>query len=214
MTEYDYSPQARERYIEKQLAIARWVDETNHYPPANPFLSSEAPGTSDSVQRPDFASPDYNPDSDSYFGHYSSRDRRRSGDDSHHRRRSNHGSPRTSHSARRHLRSSSSPPSPHTSYPRAAPTSNQYPYLYAPGYAQPQHSQDRYPSNAATITPPMSSPQPYTPYGRSSPNQPILIPMNGREGGYYLVQPRGVTYQVVVSLLPFRYSLLLLRSLV
>ncbi|KAL0950460.1 hypothetical protein HGRIS_010409 [Hohenbuehelia grisea] len=37
MTEYDYSPDAYERYIAKQLSIARWVDNTNQHAPANPY---------------------------------------------------------------------------------------------------------------------------------------------------------------------------------
>ncbi|KAF9002899.1 hypothetical protein BDQ17DRAFT_1326283 [Cyathus striatus] len=42
MTEYDYSPDAYEKYLAGQQRIARWVDETQKYPPANPFLPSTA----------------------------------------------------------------------------------------------------------------------------------------------------------------------------
>lgn len=37
MTEYDYSPEAYEQHLAKQARIARWVDNTNEYTPANPF---------------------------------------------------------------------------------------------------------------------------------------------------------------------------------
>ncbi|KAF8968402.1 hypothetical protein BDZ97DRAFT_435078 [Flammula alnicola] len=37
MTEYDYSPEAFEAHMRKQQQIARWVDNTNHYPLRNPF---------------------------------------------------------------------------------------------------------------------------------------------------------------------------------
>ncbi|KLO13625.1 hypothetical protein SCHPADRAFT_903954 [Schizopora paradoxa] len=44
MTEYDYSPEAYERYIAKQQSIARWVERQAQEAPryANPFLPSEA----------------------------------------------------------------------------------------------------------------------------------------------------------------------------
>ena len=38
MTEYDFSPEAYERHLEKQHNIARWVDKTRRYVPANPFF--------------------------------------------------------------------------------------------------------------------------------------------------------------------------------
>lgn len=46
MTEYDYSPEAYERYIAKQQSIARWVERQAQEAPryANPFLPSEAGG--------------------------------------------------------------------------------------------------------------------------------------------------------------------------
>jgi hypothetical protein len=37
MTEYDYSPEAYEQHLAKQARIARWVDKSNEYTPANPF---------------------------------------------------------------------------------------------------------------------------------------------------------------------------------
>ncbi|KDR72319.1 hypothetical protein GALMADRAFT_143166 [Galerina marginata CBS 339.88] len=39
MTEYDYSPGARERYLVKQAQIADWVNQTQQHEPANPFMS-------------------------------------------------------------------------------------------------------------------------------------------------------------------------------
>ena len=38
MTEYDYSPDAMERHLSKQAAIADWVHKTEQYDPANPFV--------------------------------------------------------------------------------------------------------------------------------------------------------------------------------
>lgn len=40
MTEYDFSPEAYERHLEKQHNIARWVDKTRRYAPANPFIAA------------------------------------------------------------------------------------------------------------------------------------------------------------------------------
>jgi len=37
MTEYDYSPDAYERYLAKQASIARWVDNTHESTPVDPF---------------------------------------------------------------------------------------------------------------------------------------------------------------------------------
>jgi len=39
MTEYDFSPEARERYLATQNRIARWVDQTNKQPAENPFVA-------------------------------------------------------------------------------------------------------------------------------------------------------------------------------
>jgi len=36
MTEYDYSPDAYERYLAKQASIARWVDNTHEFSPVDP----------------------------------------------------------------------------------------------------------------------------------------------------------------------------------
>ncbi|KAJ8489814.1 hypothetical protein ONZ45_g13432 [Pleurotus djamor] len=51
MTEYDYSPEAYERYIAKQHAIASWVDNTKQYPPANPFVPTTPAVQARSLQR-------------------------------------------------------------------------------------------------------------------------------------------------------------------
>ena len=37
MTEYDFSPEALDAYVQKQYKIANWVDDTKRQPPANPF---------------------------------------------------------------------------------------------------------------------------------------------------------------------------------
>ncbi|KAF9532361.1 hypothetical protein CPB83DRAFT_847720 [Crepidotus variabilis] len=38
MTEYDYSPDAYERYMATQNRIARWTESTQSYPPSDPFM--------------------------------------------------------------------------------------------------------------------------------------------------------------------------------
>ncbi|KAJ4482926.1 hypothetical protein C8J55DRAFT_488464 [Lentinula edodes] len=43
MTEYDYSPEAQERYKAKLQSIGKWVHNTEKYELANPFVSSPAP---------------------------------------------------------------------------------------------------------------------------------------------------------------------------
>ncbi|KAF5388951.1 hypothetical protein D9757_005046 [Collybiopsis confluens] len=53
MTEYDYSPEAYDRYKAKLRSIDRWVHNTERYEPANPFMPTPAmptarlPGSSD-----------------------------------------------------------------------------------------------------------------------------------------------------------------------
>src|SRR5258708_5810304 len=37
MTEYDFSPEALDAYVQKQYKIANWVDGTKRQPPSNPF---------------------------------------------------------------------------------------------------------------------------------------------------------------------------------
>ncbi|KAF8626278.1 hypothetical protein AX15_004951 [Amanita polypyramis BW_CC] len=38
MTEYDFSPEAYEKYVQTQHRIARWVDKTRRYTPSDPFV--------------------------------------------------------------------------------------------------------------------------------------------------------------------------------
>lgn len=53
MTEYDYSPEAYDRYKAKLRSIDRWVHETERHEPANPFMptpgmpTARLPGSSD-----------------------------------------------------------------------------------------------------------------------------------------------------------------------
>lgn len=55
MTEYDYSPEAYEQHLAKQARIARWVDNTNEYTPANPFRP--LPGVPDERSSPSPSGP-------------------------------------------------------------------------------------------------------------------------------------------------------------
>ncbi|KAF9041740.1 hypothetical protein BDZ89DRAFT_1156371 [Hymenopellis radicata] len=43
MTEYDYSPEAVERYKDKQRSVHRWAVETSRHNPANPITLSKTP---------------------------------------------------------------------------------------------------------------------------------------------------------------------------
>ncbi|KAF5361940.1 hypothetical protein D9756_002015 [Leucocoprinus leucothites] len=204
MTEYDYSPEAHERYITKQYAIARWVDSTNRYEPANPFLPSE-PSRSpfqDAANRAlerDTQDSGYDDghhrSSSRHYHHRDEKDRQRRPTydryDSHHSRSS----------SRKDSRSSSTYPTrPHTSH-------SHYPQEFSPVNAQtPQYpnGQQQYPYyNHATHGPygsssnsPLAMPQPRAPNEQTS-NMPTLVPINGGAGGYVLVPPKGATYQVV-----------------
>jgi len=43
MTEYDFSPEAIDAYIQKQAKISNWVNNTNRHPPANSFTTATPP---------------------------------------------------------------------------------------------------------------------------------------------------------------------------
>ncbi|KAJ3574755.1 hypothetical protein NP233_g1551 [Leucocoprinus birnbaumii] len=42
MTEYDYSPDAYERYLATQRRITRWAEDASRHSPSNPFVASPA----------------------------------------------------------------------------------------------------------------------------------------------------------------------------
>jgi hypothetical protein len=46
MTEYDYSPEARNKFVEKMNSVARWRDNTNGITLRDPFVKTPAPARS------------------------------------------------------------------------------------------------------------------------------------------------------------------------
>ncbi|KAJ3560898.1 hypothetical protein NP233_g10536 [Leucocoprinus birnbaumii] len=201
MTEYDYSPEAVDRYIAKQHSIARWVDNTNRYEPGNPFLPSETSGTPYQPESLRYASPERDYEEDYHRSssrhHRDDKDRQRR---PHYERYDSH----TSHtgSSRKNSRSSSRPHTSQAHYPSQPLPANGQGYQY-PNGQQPysyfnQPAQSPYSSNPST---PLTSPQPRTPY-EQPPNMPTLVPINGGNGGYYIVPPKGTTFQVVQAQSP------------
>jgi hypothetical protein len=204
MTEYDYSPEAYERHIAKQNAIARWVDHTNHCAPTNPFQPSEAQDSPHPRRLTCRGAHDSESEGD-HYQHSSSSHHRHHGDDRDHHRRPHYDrydSHQSHSSSRKNSRSSSSPPTRSNSYyPHRQSSQDRAGYFYSsPG----PHTPNPYGSSSST---PLTPPQPRTPYEQPSGNQPTLVPIHGGAGGYYLVPPQGVSYQVMVSVLksPFAF---------
>ncbi|KAF7770218.1 hypothetical protein Agabi119p4_6192 [Agaricus bisporus var. burnettii] len=186
MTEYDYSPEAYERYVSRQQAIARWVDDTSLYTPANPFVP--LPGASPpTTYRPQDRGPDVNFERSS-----SSRPLGYSyGKDDGHRSRPG-----------RHDR--------HRSRKQSAPTPATYIYSSQPAYGygvqqQVPYGQGQYhyrstsaqynsPYDSSSRTP-TASPPPRS-ASKSQPNQPIVIAIKGGNTGHFPGRQKGVSYQV------------------
>lgn len=205
MTEYDYSPEAYERYVSRQQAIARWVDDTSLYTPANPFVP--LPGASPpTAYRPQDRGPDVNFERSS-----SSRPLGYSyGKDDGHRSRPG-----------RHDR--------HRSRKQSAPTPATYNYSSQPAYGygvqqQVPYGQGQYhyrstsaqynsPYDSSSRTP-TASPPPRS-ASKSQPNQPIVIAIKGGNTGHFPGRQKGASYQVVSHFnlsLFFSSTLLSIRS--
>lgn len=133
MTEYDYSPEAYERYMAKQHSIANWVSKTNSYPPANPFVPTTPAVQAKSLQR----------DMTRSSGHSSHHSRSKSAKYDDRRDRDRDVKPRDRDWDRQHYSDRPSNSSPTAPY---LPPSN--------SHSRPSHS--RRSSNQTTRTPPSS----------------------------------------------------------
>ncbi|TFK42984.1 hypothetical protein BDQ12DRAFT_301932 [Crucibulum laeve] len=220
MTEYDYSPEAYERYLDKQLKIARWVDTTHQYSPSNPFT----------IATPHIkALKELNEEEHHRSSRHSSRHRR--DEDRYHRDRDRHhrdSSPATSPtssrpSPTRHRSSSHSviPTRPTPIRSQTAPGVKD-PYQSSSKHSSSRPSHSRRSSNSSATTRPQSSGASYypppkprrgeqmrsntTPAGYGYPNdnqnqnpyayttnQPVTFPGGN---GYVVVPPNGVNVTV------------------
>jgi hypothetical protein len=193
MTEYDYSPEAYERYVRKQQAIARWVDNTNLHTPANPFVPlpdassstyrSQDRGLNVDYERPSSSRRSYSYDPDG--GHRTQ-----------HARQVRHMSRKHSSPASASYIYSSQPAHGHNVQPQIPYRQGQHPYN------PPVTKQYDSPYDSSLRTP-TASPPPQPSHNPQS-SQPAVIPINDGKGSYFLVPPKGATYQAVVSSLrPF-----------
>ena len=120
MTEYDYSPEALDRYVRKQRTIAHWVQKTKQGPMRDPFTPATPAANTYPLENPERPSDDlrthhrglsydeYDRHPDRGLDRYGERDRDRGvHDDKHkHKARSLHHTSRPPH--RRHRSSSQS----------------------------------------------------------------------------------------------------------
>ncbi|KAH8115466.1 hypothetical protein DFH11DRAFT_108652 [Phellopilus nigrolimitatus] len=202
MTEYDYSPDAYEKYMVKQRAIARWVDRQSYEAPryGNPFLPSEygdpppAPANPPTKPLVRSASTPVDPRAVSGQSHSRTRDRHNYHHAHHHRGPSNASSqtlvqtygapaaPRASAGP-----SSSSPPHsrPHShsrsgarAHSRPPPARSQtYAHASQPAFSSSQVQLSKGPVRSATLpaqtqTLIQSQPQPHYP---SAPGHPVVM---------------------------------------
>jgi hypothetical protein len=180
MTEYDYSPDAYERYLATQQRIARWTEETSRYRASNPFITSRTENSHSSFGSPSFSG-SRPPSTDR------SQTRRRSTSDSANKRpvpsrsctapTSVHGSSAEySHSSSRsrstHHHSSGSSASRRTS-----------------GSSRRRATA----STLKTVIPNSDSPT----YIKRSKSQSVLVPIDG--GRYVIIPPKGTRLEVLVS---------------
>lgn len=97
MTEYDFSPEAYERYLEKQNNIARWVDKTRRYVPSNPFFpttpAAQYAALNTHVDRTDPQSHRHHRSHSSHSSHSSKHQTRRQPPSSSHHRTASHSIP-------------------------------------------------------------------------------------------------------------------------
>jgi len=190
MTEYDYSPEAYERYLSTQQRISRWVDHTQQQPPANPFV------------------PSVTSESRSSGGHYSSH----SGSSSrrHDHRSSSHSNSHassrdytadarsSSHSHRPTVTRTNTSPHSHSTHVSSSHTSSH----------RSRHSSSQRRSSSLSPSSSLSSsrtlpystvhPDPMSPTViEPSYSQPIVVPINGGQGGYVIVPPRGRKLDII-----------------
>lgn len=196
MTEYDYSPEAYERFMATQNRIAKWVDTTQQHQPRNPFTpSTPAP--------PTFHQP--------LPRHIRSSSRHRDDNRSHHSRDSRHRdrdrdlSPSASGSGRH------GPPRPRTAPPREDIYGQQYPqhskhsnsqYSLASRAQTPRHTRSRSSSQhtSSTARPPPLRSQTYMappPLPTRHPVRSNTSPIVAYPGRSPLVVDTGTSYVVV-----------------
>ena len=186
MTEYDYSPEALDRYVRKQRTIAHWVQKTKQGPMRDPFTPATPAANTYPLENPERPSDDlrihhrglsYDGYPDRDLDRYGERDKERGiHDDKHkHKARSLHHTSRPPH--RRHRSSSQSatlksapPPLPLPPHPwqmpysqKPSPTPQYYPKLTSP--------RDSRHSSRSSSTTRLHSPNSYFP-PQSSPKYP------------------------------------------
>jgi len=186
MTEYDYSPEAYERYMGTQRRIAHWVDDTHQQPLSNPFV----PSTRGSVAG--HGSVHNGGESVARSG----RTTRRSASISHPHSQA--------HSRHGFVAPSSRRPDMERTYsaPHTRSTRRSHPpSIQAPSSRQSRSSSYDYSSGTSeshTVPYTTIHPDPYNPtYIPQSTAQPIVVPLDGGRSGYMIVPPRGRHLEVV-----------------
>ena len=209
MTEYDYSPDAIERHLAKQAAIANWVDRTKQHEPANPFvkLPDECARQHPQPKQPQqaysqaaFHTTPQGLNSPAYSSARASTSSKKNKSGSH-RTSSRHSS--SSHglhssSTSTTLPNSRPPPPQTTSYFISPPTSPN-----GPSYLMPQTGQlpSLMPSASVVQQHPYPLPAGFSTLAiQPTPNQPVVVPINGGIGGYVVVPAQGVTIVVSVDI--------------
>ena len=190
MTEYDYSPEALDRYVRKQRTIAQWVQKTEQGPMRDPYTpatpatnthpleNSERPSDDLRIHHRGLSYDQYDRHPDRDLDRYGDRDKERGvyGDKHKHKARSLHHTSRPPHT-RRHRSSSQSatlksapPPLPLPPQPWQMPYSQKPPPMpqYYPKLTSPRDSRH---SSRSSSTTRLHSPNSYFP-PQTSPKYP------------------------------------------
>lgn len=197
MTEYDYSPDAYERYLATQQRIARWVDNTNQYPPSNPFVLSPSIDPRTARDLPPVNSSPSRTNSRTSNSYYSKSRSRSSSDATYNRPdppfRSQTAPTPVQRSSVEHSRPPSSRHTSSSSRSRSTQhsSSRSISSRHTNGSTLTRTSTSTY----RTVTPNRDSPT----YIKASDTEPILVPIDGGRGGYVIVPPRGKRMEVLVS---------------
>ncbi|KAF9450703.1 hypothetical protein P691DRAFT_440391 [Macrolepiota fuliginosa MF-IS2] len=195
MTEYNYSPDAYERYLATQQRIARWVDNTNQHRPSNPFVLSP---TSESQSMRDLPPPTSSASRapSGSLASYNSKARSRSSDTAQRRPglSDSHNTPVPT--LRSSAEDSRSSPSHHIS-PSSRSRSTRHSHRSSSSSRYTSRSSRTHSTTTSfkTVTPNSDGPT----YVKRSDTQPILVPIDGGRGGYVIVPPRGTRMEVLVS---------------
>jgi len=195
MTEYDYSPDAYERYLATQQRIARWVENTNQYPKSNPFVLSPTIDPKPIADSPPTTSSRVA--SQSAGSGYSKTRTRSSSDATYCKPEGSHPSKAPLTAGQRSSTEHSQSPSQHASSSRSRPpyhsrhSSQSTTSRYTSGSNRTQTTTSSY----KTINPSKDRPT----YIKRSNTTPILVPLDGGRGGYVIVPPKGTRMEVLVS---------------